>query len=474
MSSTHRALLACTSLAIGVCGLARTAEAQPEEGNTSAGETSADEQPQARPAQSEEPYIGHEDAVSGATPQAYGEDDALIEELLGAEDEVLDVPGHQLQLYGFADFTYRRLSFDDGSLWNQSINNHGSFLLGNLNVYLRSDISSHWTSLSEVRFTFLPNGGQPSDAFVSGGGESSEFRDNIDPSDVVRVGGIIIERAWLEYRWNEHLRVRMGRWLTPYGIWNIDHGSPTLLASRQPFIVGSDFMPEAQTGVQVLGEHRYGDYRLQYFATLSNGRGPTDESVDLDDNKAVGATLRLHTPWLDEFSIGAASNYGRETFSKPEIVCGSSLDDSTSETVIESEADSLSLTADLRLRWRNVLFFGELVSQQVAYTDRGRPQQFVAPGTLKPDSLAVGGYGLLGYEFDWQGTIVWAAYETALAESVGTHVHSTSTGIVIRPLPQITLKASAYLLSFESIEERTSVLPKEDLHELDLQIAWVF
>jgi len=412
------------------------------------------------------------DATSGASESDYGDGD--IEELLvDAYDQKTEE--ERLQIYGFADFTYRHLSFPDDSLWNLRLQNHGTFLLGNLNLYVRGNISNRWTSLAEVRFTFMPNGGQAVDVIIQDPPVHSEFRDDVDPADTVRVGGIIIERAWLQYRWSSYLKIRMGRWLTPYGIWNIDHGSPTVLGTRKPFIVGSDFMPGAQTGIQLLGEYRKNDYRLKYFATLSNGRGPTDEYRDLDGNKALGASLKLETPWLDEFTIGTASNYGRHSETHAEtIVAGPSIEEVTAVTVIDLESNVLSLTGDLKLRWKHLLLIAEIASAQTAFTRRGRPTHFVAPGALQADSIDIGGYALVGYELPWQNAILWSSYESASVSSKGVNVGLSTLGLVLRPLPQVTLKATAFQLAFEQQAGVTSFLPRDTLTGFNFQMAWVF
>tara|TARA_R110002073_G_scaffold245044_3_gene407404 strand:+ start:67066 stop:68430 length:1365 start_codon:yes stop_codon:yes gene_type:complete len=449
--------IAAVVLLLAVLGLAKQSFAEPS-----------------TPPQTEDSVDTTPDANSGASSSEYDNDVQSVEELLG-EQYASEVEEERIQIYGFADFTYRYLSFADDSLWNLRLPNHGTFLLGNLNLYVRGNISSRWTSLAEVRFTFLPNGGQVEDVVVQSPPVDSEFRDDVDPADTVRVGGIIIERAWLQYRLNAHLKIRMGRWLTPYGIWNIDHGSPTVIGVRKPFIVGSDFMPGAQTGIQLLGEYRIDDYRLKYFATLANGRGPTDEYRDLDGNKALGASLKLATPWLDEFTVGTAANYGRDSETHAEtIVSGATIQDVAAMTVIDRESNVLSVTGDLRLRWKNVLLIAEIASQQTAYTGRGRPTHFVASNALQADSIDVGGYALLGYELPWQHTILWSSYELASVSSKGVDLALSTVGVVIRPLPQVTLKASAFQLAFDQQAGVTSFLPPDKLSGFNFQMAWVF
>ena len=45
---------------------------------------------------------------------------------------------------------------------------------------------------------------------------------------------IILERAYIQWSKLDWLGVRVGQFLTPYGIWNVDHGTPTLITMFRP------------------------------------------------------------------------------------------------------------------------------------------------------------------------------------------------------------------------------------------------
>src|SRR5262245_26836823 len=148
---------------------------------------------------------------------------------LGVQDEgqALGAFGRPLQIYGFADFSYfvpfyARDSFLSSTLWpNQQ------FMVGNFNVYLAKEISARLRSLGEVRFTYMPNG--TIDPNLPTGRVSTEAQDAADAYHVQRWGAIIIERLQIDYDLLPTLTVRAGQFLTPYGIWNVDHGTPTLI-----------------------------------------------------------------------------------------------------------------------------------------------------------------------------------------------------------------------------------------------------
>ena len=177
-----------------------------------------------------------------------------------------------LELFGFADVGYSKPFWSEESLYAGSgLDARPYFHVGNLNVYVAKTLATRWRFLSEFRFTFAPNGA-PSASTVNGMVDTS-VPDPADVSRPFRYGSIEIERAQIEYELHSLFAVAAGLWLTPYGIWNIDHGSPTVIAIRRPYIVGEQLFPERQAGIQLRGSWHTGSYRLQYHLTASNGRG---------------------------------------------------------------------------------------------------------------------------------------------------------------------------------------------------------
>ncbi len=410
------------------------------------------------------------DAQSSASPVASTEE---LVALADESDEPLEE--ERLKIYGFSDFTFRKYYFPAESSFGLVGQEESTFLVGSFNLYLRANLAERWTSLSEVRYTFLPNGAQHFDQGADQGAVNTEFRDPIDQADIIRVGGIVIERAWVEYEWNAKLRVRMGRWFTPYGLWNIDHGSPTLLGATKPMIIGYNLMPSAQTGLLVLGEARSHDFRLSYFASLANGKSTTDEYRDMDNNKGVGAGFKLKSPWLDEATFGGAIYYGRHTDSREEGgLGGPNMDTFILKTIIDEESFELSLSADIKIRAKNIIFMAEFVSEQTAFTERGRPEHYAEPGRLQADTVVYGAYGTLGYELPWHNAIVWASYEYSRADSFNIVVHKTVGGLVLRPVARITVKAAFTNIGFAELPGRTSRVAYGTMYGPELQIAWVF
>jgi len=79
-----------------------------------------------------------------------------------------------------------------------------------------------------------------------------------DPKNPVKVGkdhGIALPRVHADISISDELNVRVGKFVTPAGIWNVDHGSPAILTVRQPYQTWFlPIFPESQTGAQVFGK----------------------------------------------------------------------------------------------------------------------------------------------------------------------------------------------------------------------------
>src|SRR5690606_38528922 len=174
------------------------------------------EAPEAGPMQAEPQMTAEEDAQAEALAEA--EADALAQELAQGSQNQAAVDEYDVELYGFTDFTYTQGFDNDFVGWDR-------FAVGNMNVYLSSELGDGWRTLSEVRYSYLPHG------TTTFGPEGPRPRTDTSVPDYtnvnrpVRWGGIILERAWLEYTADPLLNVRMGHFLTPYGIWNVDHGT---------------------------------------------------------------------------------------------------------------------------------------------------------------------------------------------------------------------------------------------------------
>ena len=396
-----------------------------------------------------------------------GDEAALADELQELEEQ-----DSQLHIYGFADFTYTHFLMDRSSGWFDAyFSRYPTFAVGNVNLYLEKKIAPRWHSLLEFRLLYLPNGTET----VSSTGEVAQIDtavlDYQDKAEVLHWGGVSIERAWVEYQAHPLLTIRAGQWLTPYGIWNADHGSPVLIGIRRPFVIGLSLFPKSQTGLELYGSRSFGDKSLTYHLTVSNGRGPVDSYLDLDYNKAVGGRLVFEAPWFDEFKVGASAYTG--TFTRRARSYNLAL------TAVETTNDvtegyrELAVAADLHLRSGPLIVNAEAISNQKVYRDDARPRDTQTPTGQLPDSHSYGAYVIAAYRLPWLGLMPYVHGEGLRTQwPTVPNIWVAGAGINVRASPTVTLKVQlqrAWVPGTVSL-----VVPDEPVTMADAQVAWVF
>jgi hypothetical protein len=403
------------------------------------------------------------DAAFASVPEG---DTAVNEQLVAEAAGKASGEEYKLDIYGFADFTYSHLlnkKFYFAAPYN-------SFAVGNLNLYVASDLGSKFHSLAEVRFTYLPNGNSSFSPTGTAARTDTTASDYADIGRPVRWGGIVIERAWLEYAAHPLLNIRAGHWLTPYGIWNVDHGSPVVIGVQRPYIVGDQLLPQSQTGLELYGKHDFSAFELGYHLTLSNGRGPIDTYQDLNNNKAIGGRLFMHadTP-AGSVTLGASAYTGRYTDRTQALVVNP---DNTAAFSYPITADyhEVSYAADLKWEFSGFLLQSEFILNQIRYNDP-RPALLGPTPAFAPDTQRWGVYGLAGYRFDFLGTMPYAELE--YYDSGPSLLGKTADvigGLNVRPTGRVVLKAQYIYAWFPG-----SLLPPDSHYNvLNFQAAWSF
>jgi hypothetical protein len=430
-----------------------------------------------------------------ATPPVVGEPAAAPDVTDAQVAAILANPGYEasessIKFYGFADFTVGGWTRTPGQ-WSGILNDKVGFSLGRLNLYMDADIASDWKSMVEVRFMFVPNG---SDVLLNnntGGGIPPALSDPLanpgryqvtaaDYSDLDRAvpwGGVNIERAYLEHTVSSHLRVRAGRVLTPWGIWNVDHGSPVIIVPIKPYVIGEQFFPEAQTGFELLGSANVGQNAMVgYHLTLSNGRGPIEQYGDYDSNKAIGGRLFLRGYWRGELTVGVSGYGGTVTDRRREI-------DVATQHVVWFDFEhyrELSLAADVRWLVGGLHLQAEAAVHQKVWDDGSRPPIANFNNTVlgtQPDVRRVGLYLLVGYRLPWLNLMPYLLYtyydtdqKTILVGS--SKVEEVSGGVNVRVTPRVVLKAEwGRAIFFNPLPGSPNV---DSIDRADFQVAWVF
>ncbi len=351
--------------------------------------------------------------------------------------------GSGLRLYGFADMSYSGvlgggLGVGQGHEIFSTVSGvpeHWAFGVGNLNLYLDGQLGPRVRSLAEIRFTYLPTGGQ-----------GTTVPDYGQWLATTTWGGIVLERAWVEYAFSDLVTVRAGQFLTPYGIWNVDHGSPTTIGVQKPEIASVQLFPERQVGLEAHGSRYLGDARLGYHVTVSNGRiGSNPAFTNYGGKPGLGARVFVEADRLGALQLGVSGYTGRYT--ELQIAVSPVLPD-----VVAVEYDEHDVAADVRWEWKKLVLISEAVYQRVRYTDRGRPVNgdFGPAGpdlTPASDFWRAGSYVLAGYRlpFNVMPYVRWELlYQSSGFRNGGmlfpSGFRGVAAGVNFRPLPGLVLK----------------------------------
>ena len=416
-------------------------------------ENATAEQPPATPAlQLQLDALQHELAEQrrefGTTRQALSEQrqrlDAQALELEAQkatiDSSLPDVPqAHEsiVRFYGFADMGLQKLSMDNDNLLRTiAPTTATTFVMGNINLYVDAQPSPDWQFFTEIRFTNLPNGadsvgtvGQPYsltstrvlDATSSSGGLTQ-----------VKYGSIVIERAYVAWQRYRTFNVRVGAILTPFGIWNVDHGSPTLISLMLPQFEAAEMFPTHQVGIELRGSQRWSFTELGYHLYVTNGRTPGEVSLS-EDNKLIGG--RIFATWTRpvRLTIGASGFLARERQGERIVT---SVEPLTIKDKIDVAYDERAGGVDLSLDWQRLRLRSEFTARHVNYEPYKRALVWGEPGLYDPDHTDWDYYVLGAYRLPWWGLEPYAYFEIYdfrtpvsdgfLTSSVGLNIHFTA------------------------------------------------
>jgi hypothetical protein len=234
----------------------------------------------------------------------------------------------KFKVYGYFGTRFNSINVEDEtSPFNNVFGRNPYFVQSNLNLYFLFRPTTKFKVLAELRFYYGSEGKTlktASDTSLVPPGTvviNSYTTLNNDPyffdlgnafnykSHLVR-----IERAWMEYNVKSFLNFRLGHFVTPFGIWNVDHGLPVIISPRIPFSMS--YLPVSQTGFQVYGTFYLPHTDLFYSAYVSNGyQDQNYEIFDQNNDKAIGGRLRLslQSPLFKKLAIGASAYHGLKT-----------------------------------------------------------------------------------------------------------------------------------------------------------------
>jgi len=199
------------------------------------------------------------------------------------ETERMDLSKTLLRVRGFGDVTLHGDSYHPAG----QPGDHTAFTLGQLNLFVTSDISDKFKFLSEIVFEAGP--------------------DNIygQTRGVANTFGVDVERYLLTYSYNDYFSLSAGRYHTAIGYYNTAYHHSTWLQTTtgRPLLFAFEdqggILPIHNIGVEAYGRIPSGALGLHYVAEIGNGREsrapildePVQNIVDDKNHKAFNLAL---------------------------------------------------------------------------------------------------------------------------------------------------------------------------------------
>ena len=341
-------------------------------------------------AQREELAAQREQAASKPQDQA-----ALASLIAEAQDDgrPVETSEPQLRLYGFADVGLQRMWADKELVDFAPESNKTTFVLGNFNVYVDAAPSKDVRFLAEVRFGLFPNGAQERPKGLLNLGDSIDTSIS-DPSAAnlgftqIRWAGVIPQRAHIDWTPSDVFNVRAGLFLTPYGIWNVDHGTPTRIMVSEPLFLAVQMIPSQLLGVEMFGTVQVLPWTIGYHLHVSNGR--TVNQLDFSDSKAIGGRVFMSTRVPFGIKLGVSGYMGDS-----EDVLSAASNRKTNFAY-----DEHAFSADLSMDIGALRIRSEVVTSWTYYDAGKRP---TVGGLPLADAMRLGAYLMLAYQLPWYG-----------------------------------------------------------------------
>jgi hypothetical protein len=208
-----------------------------------------------------------------------------------AVPERMDLSKTLLRLRGFGDMTLHG---------DTRKGNTTAFTLGQLNLFVTSDISEKFKFLSEIVFE-----GGPDNIYGVTRGEINTF-------------SVDVERYLVQYSYNDYLNVGAGRFHTAIGYYNTAYHHSTWFqtTTARPFLFQFEdrggILPIHTVGVSAFGLIPSGRLGLHYVAEVGNGRAsrspltqePVQNVVDDQNHKAFNLALFARPEAIRGLQVG--------------------------------------------------------------------------------------------------------------------------------------------------------------------------
>lgn len=245
-------------------------------------------------------FLFFSSVVIEAQDKPAGKTDSGLTDMSGAMPEE-----NRFTVGGWMNFLAHKAYFEDkNSIIAKSSGDRMEFFLNNINLYFNFNVSKDLLAFAEVRFLFAPGTKTVTDSSYN----TSYFNNDDTDANGMRsqYGTTYIERAYMEWKTYPFARIRVGRMITPFGIWSQDHGAPVTTTVRLPFVTSTQpsmGFPSTVTGLEALGSINLRNIVFSYAAYVGNNETDLESMGDKDSNKAYGGFTNFRIPFTSSITI---------------------------------------------------------------------------------------------------------------------------------------------------------------------------
>jgi hypothetical protein len=383
------------------------------------------------------------------------------------EEDLVEEFEPTLSVHGFFDLTFSYSDVPDNSPLLVYMMPYPTFLMSSVNVFVDAKPTKTFSTTVEIGFHFMPAGLYREPALYSSEGARLKDAKRDDPwirdsatTALSFPGTTRIVRAQASYQPRDWFGITAGKFVTPYGIWNVEHAPTVVLPAHVPYLQVRQMMPLEQLGLQAFGRVFFGSSTyLDYAVTLSNGRANivNTDIGDLDKNKALGLGLGLS---YDSAGLllkaGGYLYYGKLSDSEPRVTVNESGGFESAKMVQLSSYHELIAAFHVLTEYKGLRFQGELLTtrgtvikpQQASVMDLALAAQDPTPGRYYQASWnGLGAYLLLAYTLPIAliepiRIIPYAVYEYNKTRDTQPYfnVQYVAGGLTVRPQADLALK----------------------------------
>jgi len=134
-------------------------------------------------------------------------------------------------------------------------------------------------------------------------------------------GNVAVEYAFVEYTFSDLFKVRAGKFLTPFGVFNQIHtAKPAFLSVKEASSTNNPsrivdgaarFFPRWGAGIAFQGDGLMGDMEFDYDLLIANGEQDNTNPFEEDDNSSKSVTARFRFEPVDAVQLGASLYYDK-------------------------------------------------------------------------------------------------------------------------------------------------------------------